>query len=111
MQQRRLDQIGEHDEHVHRHVGRQADGADAVGQPHAPIDFHGARVGALHLRQEQRRFLLLDERAAHAAHAEIDGEREPGRTGAGNDDLCVHGPFLNPIIWDLSNSRSFGRLP
>ena len=79
VEQRRVDQVGEHDEHVHRHVGRQSGGADAVGQPHAPIDFHGTRIGALHLRQEQRRFLLLEQHAA-ARRACRDRRRASGRS-------------------------------
>ena len=57
--------------------------------PHAPVDLHGAGVAPLHLRQKLRRVLLLDQRAAHAAAAKIDGEREPDRAGADNDDLRV----------------------
>ena len=33
--------------------------------------------------------LLLDQRAAHAAPAEIDGEREPGRAGADDENVTV----------------------
>ena len=67
---------------------RQAGGADAVGKPHAAEDFHGAGVAPLHLGQELRCLLLLDQRAAHAAHAEIDGERQPHRTGADDQNPC-----------------------
>ena len=35
-------------------------------------------------------FLLLDEHAAHAAPAEIDGEREADRAGADDENLRVH---------------------
>ena len=66
---------------------RQPGGADFLGEPHAPVDFHGARVAALHLRQELRRVLLLDQHAAHAAPAEIDGERQPDRAGADDENL------------------------
>ena len=64
--------------------------ADLLRDAHAPVDFHGARVAALHLRQELRRVFLLEENAAHAAAAEIDRERQPHRSGADNDDLGVH---------------------
>ncbi len=80
-----------------------------VGQSHAPVDFHGARVGALHLRQEQRRLLLLDQDAAHAAHAEIDRKREARRSGAGNDDLGIHAqciifPPSTSSVWPVMKS-------
>ena len=39
------------------HVGRQAGGADSLGEPHAAEDFHGAGVAALHLGQQLRRLL------------------------------------------------------
>src|SRR3989442_10378888 len=78
------------DEHVHRNVVAQAGGADLVDDSHAPEDFHGARIASLHLRQELRRFLLLDQRAAHAAPAEIDGERKTDRTAADDERLRVH---------------------
>src|SRR5207249_3111061 len=78
------------DEHVHRNVVAQAGGADLVDDSHAPEDFHGARIASLHLRQELRRFVLLDQRAAHAAPAEIDGERKTDRTAADDERLRVH---------------------
>ncbi len=91
MEQRRFQDRGD-DEHVHRAFRRQAGGADAVGKSHAAEDFHGPRVAALHLGQELRRLLLLDERAAHAAHAEIDGEGEPDRPGADDQNVRIdHG--------------------
>src|SRR5207249_4625929 len=68
----------------------QAGDADLVDDSHAPEDFHGARIASLHLRQELRRFLLLDQRAAHAAPAEIDGERKTVRTAADDEHLRVH---------------------
>jgi hypothetical protein len=37
-----------------------------------------------------RRAFLLDQCAAHAASAEIHGERETDRTGADNEYICVH---------------------
>src|SRR6266850_718880 len=92
MQERRLNQR-EDDEHVHRDVLAQAGGADLVRDSHAPEDFHGARIASLHLRQELRRFLLLDQRAAHAAPAEIDGERKADRTAADDEYLLVHRPY------------------
>ena len=53
------------------------------------VDFHGAGVAALHLGQELRRLFLLEEGAAHAALAEIDGERQADRAGADDENLCI----------------------
>src|SRR3989441_8964497 len=89
MQERGLGQRQD-DEHVHRDVVAQAGGADLVDDSHAPEDFHGARIAPFHLRQELRRFLLLDQRAAHPAHAEIDGERKTDRAAADDERLRVH---------------------
>src|SRR6185503_3163708 len=83
-----------HDEDVHRHVGAQARGTHLRREAHAAVDFHGARVAALHLRQELRRFLALDERAAHALLPEGDGEREPDGAGADHKHLR----FAHPVI-------------
>ena len=94
VQQWRVDHVLQHNENIHRHISGQSGSADLIRQPHAPIDFHAARVAALHFRQELRRFLLLDQRAANAAHAEIDRERKPGRSGAGDDDLGIHSLVL-----------------
>ena len=75
------------DEDVHRHIRTQTGGAHARGDPHAAEDLHGARVATLHLRQELRCGLALDERAAHAALAEVDREDEPDRPRADNDNV------------------------
>ena len=40
----------QHDEDVHRAMRRQPGGANLLHDAHAPIDLHGARVAALHLR-------------------------------------------------------------
>ncbi len=89
--QRRLVERSD-DVDVHRHIGAQARGAHLVRETHTAVDLHGARVAALHLRQELRRVLALDERAAHASLSEIDGEREADRTGADDEHFCVeHG--------------------
>ena len=88
MQQRRLDQRGD-DEHVHRHVARKTGIADLLRDAEPAVDFHGAGIAPLHFRQELRRVLLLEQDAAHAAAAKIDGERKPDRAGADNDDLRV----------------------
>ena len=96
VQQRRLQDRGD-DEDVHRALRRQAGGADAVGEPHAAVDFHGAGVAPLHLGQELRGLLLLDQGAAYAAQAEIDGEGQAHRTGADDQNVRIH--HYNP--WRL----------
>src|SRR5437870_1177377 len=74
---------------VHRRVAVQPGGADLPCETHAPEDFHRAGVPALHLGKELRRFLALDQRAAHALLAEIDGERQSDRPGADDQDLGI----------------------
>ena len=88
MQQRRLGERRD-DEHVHRHVARKAGVADFLHDAEAAVDFHGAGVAALHLGQELRRFFLLEQDAAHAAAAEVDGERQADGSGADDDDLGI----------------------
>ncbi len=95
-QQRRLVHRRD-DVDVHWHVGAEARGANAFRQSHATVHFHRAGVDALHLGQEGRGFLLLDERAADAALTEVDGERQAHGPGADDEHLCVH-EFL-PVDW------------
>ncbi len=96
MQERRLDQR-QHDEHVHRDVTRQPGGADLFGEPHPPKNLHAARIHALHLGQELRCLLLFDQRAANAAQAEVDREREPDRAGTDDKDLGIHSLFYSTL--------------
>src|SRR5262249_22293433 len=70
--------------------GREPGVANLPGEAHAPIDLHAARVDALHLWQELRRFLLLDDGAAYTAQTEIDREREAGWSGPDNEYLSIH---------------------
>jgi hypothetical protein len=89
MHQRRLDER-QHDEDVHGTVGGKPGSANLFRNPHAPVDFHGAGIAALHLGKELRRLLLLDDRAAHPAAAEIDGERQACGSRADDENLRVH---------------------
>jgi len=89
MHQRRLDE-GQHDEDVHRTMRGKAGGANFVDDAHAPIDFHGTGVAALHFGKKLRGILLLNDHRAHAAQSEVDGERQAGRTRSDNENLCVH---------------------
>ena len=88
MQQRRLGER-KHDIDVHRDVGPQSRGADLSRKSDAAIHLHGPRIDALHLRQEGRPLLLLDQRAAHAALAEVDRKRQPGRPAADDEDFRI----------------------
>ena len=94
VQKRRLDQRRD-DEHVHRRIAREAGVADFFRQPEPAINLHGAGVAALHLGQELRRVLLLDQDAAHATPAEVDRERQADRAGADNDDLVSTIPLAS----------------
>jgi len=85
-----------HDEHVHRAIRPQARGADFPRQPHAAIDFHGARIDALHLRQERRARLLLDQNSADAAPPEIDGKRQSGRSRTYDQNVAIHRLLSTP---------------
>src|SRR5436190_8169681 len=87
-QQRRLVHRQDHVD-IHRRVAVQPGRADLAGETHAPEDFHRAGVAALHLGEELRRFLALDQRAAHAFLAEVDGERQSDRPGADDQDLGI----------------------
>ena len=89
IQERRLVER-ENDVDVHGAIGTQSGVADFARESHTAIDFHSARIDALHLRQKCRARLLLDESASHPALAEVDGERQPGRSGAHNQNIAIH---------------------
>ncbi len=82
---------------IHRDVRAQARGADLVRNSKAAEDLHGAGVAALHLGQELRRFLLLDQNAANAAPAEIVRQSEADRTGADDENLRGQQDCVSPI--------------
>src|SRR5258706_7418919 len=91
MEQRRFEDRSDNED-IHRAMGWQAGGTDAVCEPHAAEDFHGAAIESLHLGKKLRRFLLLDERAAHAAQSQIDRRRQPDRPRADDENVSVdHG--------------------
>ena len=92
VQKRRIDHRRD-DEHVHRHPRGQALGADGLRDSHAPVDFHGACVAALHFWPHMRLGLLLDQRVANAAPSEVESEREADRAGADNKNWRVHERF------------------
>ena len=78
------------DVHVHRHVGGQPGRPDLRGQPHPPEDLHRPGVAPLHLRQELRRGLPVDQRAVDAAASEIDGQGEADRSRADHEHVRPH---------------------
>src|SRR5215831_16117217 len=97
--ERGLDDRGD-DEDVHWAMGRQAGATDAICEPHAPEDFHGAGVAPLHLGKELRRFLLLDERTAHAAQPEINRKGQSDRARPDDENLGIghRGPPVTKAV-------------
>jgi hypothetical protein len=89
LEQRRPHQV-EQQIGVHRPVRRVSGGTDGLGNAEAAEDFHRPRIAALHLRIAERRVVLLHQRAADAAFAEIDGERQPDRTSPNDENLRIH---------------------
>src|SRR5207244_3812825 len=63
---------------------------NVLGKAEATENFHRPRVAAFHLRVAERRVVLLDQRAADAALAEIDGERQPDRSSPDDENLGIH---------------------
>ena len=59
-------------------------GAHFFGDPPAAAELHVARRHHALLRHFDDAVALLDQQAVDAAHAELAGEREPDRTGAGD---------------------------
>ena len=72
---------------VHRRLARQPRGADRIGDAQATVDLHRAAVAALHLGQLDGGCVALDERAADAALAQVEGEGEADRARADDEDL------------------------
>jgi hypothetical protein len=67
----------------------QPGATDFLGNSHAPVDFHRTSVGMLHLRQELRFLLLLDQNAANPPLAEINCERQPDRSGTDDQNVSM----------------------
>ena len=88
---------------IHRHVAGQPGRPNLLRQPHPPEDLHRPGVAPFHFRQELRGGLFLDHRAADAAAAEVDGQRESDRAGA--DDQDIGGETMR----HLSRARPAGR--
>jgi hypothetical protein len=80
---------GGDDEHVHGVVPGESCATDLFRQAHAAVDLHGAGVATLHLGQELRRVLPLDQHAAHAPLAQIYCQGEAHRARPHHEDLGV----------------------
>ena len=80
-------------EHGMREVGRRAGLLDALGDPPAAEQLHGARVLRGGAGMRDRAVALLHHRAFDAAPAEIGGEPEPDRPAADDQDRCVRDAF------------------
>ena len=81
---------GERQKNVHGRIARKAGIAYAFGDAQATIDFHRAGVAALHLRKLNRGCVALNQRAAHAAAAQVKSKREAYWSRANNEDLSLH---------------------
>src|SRR5262249_61997737 len=70
-------------------------------------------VAPFHLRQLGGSWLLLDDRAADAAPAELERKREPARTGADNKNLGAQLRALPaPVaLTRLYRARRFANIP
>jgi hypothetical protein len=69
---------------VERKIPRKAPIAHALGNAPASAELHRSDAGGEHLRVDNRAVALLDQRARHAAPAELDGECQAH--GAAADD-------------------------
>ena len=80
---------------VGRVVRRQALGAHLLGKAEPAVVLHGAGLGGVGRREPRRRGLLLQQNDRNVAAAELDGEHQPARPAADNDDgavvLLAHG--------------------
>ncbi len=72
--------------HVERIVGRERAVQHLAGDAPAPAELHGADVHLVHLRRGDRAIVLLDQKALHAAPAEIGGECKSDRPAADDQD-------------------------
>ncbi len=77
--------------HVHWVVGGIAQGADAIDDSDAPVEFHGPGVGAVHFRPWRRRGVFFHDQAADASPSQIDRQGQADGTRARDDDIVCHG--------------------
>ena len=83
-------------------VARQAGIADFFGNAQAAVDFHGAGVAALHFRELDCSFVALDQRAAHAALAEVERQRQADRPGADDQDIGFRQGICGDVLHCLA---------
>ncbi|MYF09170.1 MAG: hypothetical protein F4233_15030, partial [Rhodospirillaceae bacterium] len=81
--------IGRVVDDIGRMVGRQAEPADLTGKAEPPEMLHGARLGGVGLGAEGIRPVVVEQRDGNAAPAEFDGEHQPRRPAAGDDDVRI----------------------
>ena len=79
--------IGRVVDDVGRVIRRQAEPADLVGEAEPPEMLHGARLGGVGLGAERVRPVVVEQGDGHIAPPELDGERQPGRPAADDDDV------------------------
>ena len=72
-------------------VGQRRGSAQRIGHSPAPQVLHGARVGGLGARLRTCAQSLFDQRDGHAAHAELDCERQADRAGADDQHVGLDG--------------------
>ena len=79
--------IGRVVDDVGRVVRRQAEPADLVGEAEPPEMLHRARLGGVGLGAERVRPVVIEQGDGHVAPPELDGQHQPGRPAADDDDV------------------------
>jgi hypothetical protein len=88
-----------------RVVGGKRQLPQAVSDPKPAKKLHAATVGDVHLRMAGGRRIAPDQQRIHAVVLEFEGQGQPYRPGAGNEDgnvfnrIDCHGGHLQP--WSL----------
>ena len=83
---------------VGRIVRRQALRAHLLGKAEPPVVLHGAGLGGVGRREPRRRGLFLQQNGRNAAAAELDGEHQPARPAADDDDRARAGGMASPRV-------------
>ena len=74
---------------VRRVIRRQAEPADLVCEAEPPEMLHGPRLGGVGLGAEGIRPVVVEQRHGNAAPPELDGQHQPRRPAAGDDDVRI----------------------
>ena len=81
--------------------------AHAIGEAPAAQMLEGARIGEIGRGKIDAAVGLLDDQAANAAIGELDGEREPDRAGAGDENgVCVFGSLVCRTVLTTKGTKS-----